>query len=137
VVFAIVQTKNESAAEVTSLVGDQFDRMIDTPVPAPELDARKATLIGTFSRSVETTEGLALQIGGLVARGRSPAELSTRIERLSGVDAEAVQRFARDNYATASRRVVVAGNASQFEAAIEAAVPGATSIKQADVDLDR
>lgn len=137
VVFAIVQTKNESAAEVTTLVADQFDRMIDTPVPAAELGARKATLIGTFSRSVETTEGLAVQIGALVARGRSPTDLSNRIERLSAVDADAVQRFARAHYATSSRRTVVAGNAIQFEAAIKAAVPGLTSIKQADVDLDR
>ena len=137
VVFAIVQTKNESAAEVTTLVADQFDRMIDTPTPATELAARKATLIGTFSRSVETTEGLAQQIGALVARRRSPAELTTRIERLSAVDADAVQRYARAHYATSSRRVVVAGNASQFEAAIRARVPDLTSIRQSDIDLDR
>ena len=54
-----MQTKNESAAEVVGLMQAEIDRLMTQPVGADELAARKTTLIGDFSRSVETTAGLA------------------------------------------------------------------------------
>ena len=85
-----VQTKNESAAEVVALVQAELDGLIAAPVPTEELGARKATLIGGFSRSVETTAGLTGALRSLVVTGRSPAELqhahrsAQRGERRSG-----------------------------------------------------
>ena len=48
--------------------------------------SRKLSLIGGFSRSVETTAGLASAIRSLVASERSPAELKTRIAALEAVE---------------------------------------------------
>ena len=96
-----VQTKNESAAEVVSLVQAQIDDLAAQPVPAAELAARQATLIGGFSRSVETTAGLAGRLGALVANGRPVAELKTRIAVLSAVDATAVQSYAKAHFGQA------------------------------------
>ena len=83
---AALQTKNESAAEVVSLLQGELDRVIQAPVPADELASRKLSLIGGFSRSVETTAGLASAIRSLVASERSPAELKTRIAAIEAVE---------------------------------------------------
>ncbi len=134
---ATVQTKNESATEVVALVQAEFDRIADTAVTADELAARKATLIGTFSRSVETTEGLAQQVAAMVALGLSPAELPRRLGQLSAVSDAQVLQYARSHFAASNRRIAVAGNAGQFESTLKAAVPALVSVKQAQLNLDR
>ena len=122
--LASAQTKNESAAEVLQLLHAQLDSLLQAPVPADELAARKATIIGNLSRSVETTAGLAGQVSALVTAGLPPDALRGRIAALSAVDAAAVQRYARQHFGPDQRRAVVAGDAAQFEAALRAAVPG-------------
>jgi zinc protease len=125
---ATAQTKNESAAEVLALMHAQLDSLLQAPVPADELAARKATIIGNLSRSVETTAGLAGQLATLVAAGLPPDALRGRIAALSSVDAAAVQTFARQHYGTDQRRAVVAGDAAQFEAALRKGVPGLVKV---------
>ena len=137
IVRATVQTKTESAPEVVSLVQAELDRLVDEAVPPAELEARKATLIGVFSRSVETTAGLGTTIADLVALGRSPDELPTLIDRLSAVDSGALQRFAKARYTRAGRRVVVAGDASRFEAGLRTVTPDLVTIRQSDLDLEK
>jgi len=137
IVRATAQTKTDSATEVVGLVQKEIDRLIDEPVPTAELDARKATLIGVFSRSVETTAGLGRTIEDFIALGRSPAELTTLIDRLSTVDSDEVQRFARARYTLSARRIAVAGDAGKFEAGLRTTVPNLVSIKQSELDLDR
>lgn len=126
--LASAQTKNESAAEVLQLVHAQIDSLLQAPVPDDELAARKATLIGNLSRSVETTAGLAGQVAALVTAGLPPDALRGRIAALSAVDAAAVQRYARKHFAAEQRRAVVAGDAAQFEPALRAAVPGLVKV---------
>jgi len=132
-----VQTKNESAAEVVALVQAEFDRLMAQPVPADELAARKTTLIGNFSRSVETTAGLASAIRGLVVARRPAAELKSRIGELEAVSSADVERYAATNLGVARRRVAVAGEASAFAAALKAAQPGLVTIGQDALDLER
>lgn len=126
--LASAQTKNESAAEVLQLMHAQMDSLLQAPVPEDELAARKATIIGNLSRSVETTAGLAGQVSALVASGLPPDALRGRIAALSAVDAAAVQRYARQHFATDQRRAVVAGDAAQFEAALRAVEPGLVKV---------
>ncbi len=126
--LASTQTKNESAAEVLQLVHTQLDSLLQAPVPADELAARKATLIGNLSRSVETTAGLAAQVAALVTAGLPPDALRARIGALSAVDAAAVQRYARQHLGAEQRRAVVAGDAAQFEPALRAAAQGLVKV---------
>jgi zinc protease len=93
-----LQTKNESTAEAVSLLQGELDRIRQTPVPADELTSRKLSLIGGFSRSVETTAGLASAIRSLVASGRAPADLKTRIAALEAVEPADVQRYAATHF---------------------------------------
>lgn len=133
----VVQTKNESAAEVVALVQAELDRLAATKVGDDELAARKATLIGDFSRSVETTAGLGAAVKSLIVAGLPPGELRTRIQALSAVSAGDVQRYATANLAAAGRRVVVAGDVSKFTDALSAASPGLVVVPAARLDLDR
>jgi zinc protease len=126
--LASAQTKNESAAEVLQLMHTQLDSLLQAPVPGDELTARRATLIGNLSRSVETTAGLAGQVAALVTAGLPPDALRGRIAALEAVDAAAVQRYARQHFGADQRRAVVAGNAAQFEPALRAAVPGLVKV---------
>jgi len=132
-----VQTKNESAAEVVGLVQAEIDRLMKEPIPADELAARKLTLIGGFSRSVETTAGLATAIRALVVANRSPSELKERIGQLEAVSAADVQRYAAANLGSAHRRLAVAGEASAFGAALKASEPGLVIVGQDALDLER
>ncbi len=132
-----VQTKNESAAEVVGLVEAEIDRLASQPVGADELAARKTTLIGNFSRSVETTAGLASAIGGLVVANRPTAELKTRIESLQAVSSEEIQRYAAAHFGAANRRMAVAGEARIFAAALQPKLPGAVTVAQDALDLER
>ncbi len=134
---AAVQTKNESAATVLSLVQAEFDKLIATPVGADELAARKATLIGGFSRAVETTAGLGAVLRSLIVAGLPLAEAGKRIDNLASVTAGDVQRLAVSNLGRAGRRVVVAGDAAKFQTELQAGLPGAAVVNAGELDLER
>ena len=132
-----VQTKNESAAEVLGLVQTELDGMMKAAVPAEELAARKATLIGGFSRSVETTAGLNDAVAALVVSGRPMAELTRRVDMLSAVGAAEVQAFAANTLGPAGRRIVVAGEAAQFLEALKAQAGNPALVRQDALDLEQ
>jgi zinc protease len=134
---ASVQTKNESATEVVGLLQGELDRLTREPVPADELDARKAELVGGFSRSVETTAGLASAVRGLVVTGRSPKELRTRIASLEAVSADDVQRYAAAHLGPAERRIAVVGIADRFAEGLKATRPGLVVMRADALDFDR
>ena len=131
-----VQTKNPSATEVVGLIAAELDALIASPVPEEELAARKATLIGDYSRSLETTQGLGAQVAALAVAGLPLLELTQRIPQLTQVGASDVQRFAVRYLGRAKRRIVVAGVASEFEAALKA-MPGHVVVVQPhELDLE-
>ncbi|MDP9043259.1 MAG: insulinase family protein, partial [Pseudomonadota bacterium] len=133
---AVVQTKNESAAEVVRLVQAELDRLATDAVEPTELDARKATLIGEVSRSVETTAGLAGSVASLVVDGRPLSELRTRIDALNAVDSGAVLRYAAQHFDAAGRHVVVAGQTTRFAEALRSAAADLVIIPAGRLDLD-
>ena len=140
-----VQTRNASAAEVVALVRTELDALIDTPVPAAELAARKAALAGAFGRSIETTAGLGSALRSLVVAGVPVSELQARIEAVSTVSAEAVQRFAAAHLGAGARRVVVAGEALEFAPSLQAQAqtpsrslaPRLVTLTPATLDVER
>jgi len=131
-----VQTKNPSAAEVVGLVSGELDRLMHTPVPAEELAARKANLIGGFSRSLETTSGLADEVVALQIAGLPASDLVQRIPELEEVSISDVQAFAMKNFDAARRRAVVAGVASEFEAGLKPLAPKVVVVPQGKLDLE-
>src|SRR5699024_5858217 len=80
--MALVQTKNPPAAAVVNLIGSESARLGTSPVPDTELAARKATLTGSYGRSLETTGGLASRVGTLALYDIDPAQISQYIRRV-------------------------------------------------------
>jgi zinc protease len=119
-----------------ALVQLALDELIGTPVPDAELAARKATLIGNFSRSVETTAGLAGAVSSLVVAGLDPAELRGRIAAIEAVTPADVQRYAMANLSSKARRVVVAGEAARFGEALKAVAPGLVVLPADKIDAE-
>jgi zinc protease len=133
----IVQTQNASATEVVGLVQHELDRLIAAPVEAAELDARKAALIGGFSRAVETTAGLGAGVASLIVAGLPVAELGRRIDALAAVQAGDLQALAAVLLAPERRRVVVAGDGAKIADALTAALPGLQRVPAAALALER
>lgn len=131
-----VQTKNPSAAEVVGLIDTELDRLMSTPVPADELEARRASLIGGFSRSLETTQGLAAQVAALAIDGLPMADLTQRIDKLSAVTPKDVQAFAAQHFGADARRTVVAGVAAEFLPALQHDKANVVTLPQAALDLE-
>ncbi len=134
--LASAQTKNPSAPQVVGLMLGEFKRLGSTHVPAGELAARKATLIGGYGRSLETTAGLALQVGELAVYGVPLNEVGKYIEHVQAVTPKQIETYAQQHLDGKGEHVVVVGDASQFAAAIRKAHPHAELLQSTALDLD-
>ena len=135
-VAARTQTKNETADEAVQLIAEQMTRMGAEPVPAAELDTRKAVLVGNFGRTVETTDGIAGIIGGYVLQGVPLAELGRYTGAVEGVSPTAVQRAAAALLDPTRASVVVVGDAKQFVEPLRKLYPKLEVIPEASLDLN-
>lgn len=134
--LASAQTKNPSAPQVVALMQGEFARLRDTPVPADELAARKATLIGGYGRSLETTAGLAGQVGGLAVYGVDLAEVGRYIDRVQAVTPAQIQAYAAQHLGADGTHVVVVGDAEKFGAELAKAHPDTVTLESDKLDLD-
>lgn len=134
--LATAQTKNPSAAQVVELMLGEFRRLGDSRVGADELAARKATLIGGYGRSLETTAGLAEQVGELAVYGVPLDEVGKYIARVQAVTPKQIEKYAGRHLDAGAGTVVVVGDAAQFAPAIRQAHPQATLLESTALDLD-
>lgn len=135
--LASAQTKNPSAVQVVELMQGEFDRLGKTPVPASELAARKATLVGTYGRSLETTAGLAGQVGDLALYRIDLADIGRYSDRVQAVTPAQIQGYARSHLSQEGRHVVVVGDASVFGSALRTRYPHSVRLEMTSLDLDR
>lgn len=136
IVTASTQTKNPSAPEVVALLAAEMKRMADAPVPAAELDTRKAVLVGSFGRRIERTDGIAAALADYVAEGVPLDTLRSYIPSIQGVDPAVVQAAARKVLDPASASIVVVGDAKQFIDALRKTYPQVEVIPVAALNLD-
>ena len=132
--LASAQTKNPSAPQVVDLMLGEFARLGTTPVAPDELSARKATLVGGYGRSLETTAGLAAQVGDLAVYDLDLADIGRYIQRVQAVTPAQVQAYAKAHLGDA--RVVVVGDAAQFGDALKQAHPQVQVLASDAIDLD-
>lgn len=129
--IARTQTKHESGPQVAQLMIDELLRVAREDAPVAELDARKATMVGSFTRQLDTTAALADQVASQWFQGRPLDALGRYVDDVMAVTPAQVREFAA-KYWTAERvRVVIAG-----------VVPASSSgdsrrIPMADLDLDQ
>ena len=132
--LASAQTKNPSAPQVVDLMLGEFARLGSTKVAADELSARKATLVGGYGRSLETTAGLAAQVGDLAVYDLDLADIGRYIQRVQAVTPAQVQAYAKAHLGDA--HVVVVGDAAQFGTALKQAHPQVQVLASDAIDLD-
>ncbi len=131
------QTKNESAAEVAELMIDELRKLSATPVAESELTPRKSGLTGPFGLSLETTGGLAGEIGELYGFGISSGELNNYVANVNGVTGAQIKDFAFGNLLGGD--IVIVGDYSMFKADLAKRFPKMTVdvIKADDLDLSK
>ena len=130
------QTKNESAAQVLDLMGEQMKALAAAPAGAEELKARKSVLVGGFGRSLATTGGLADILGNLALYGVPLDEITRYTAKVEAVDAGQVQAFAGKVMDPAQASVIVAGDAKAFTADLKTRRPDLEVIPASELDLD-
>ncbi|MFC5436071.1 M16 family metallopeptidase [Rhodanobacter umsongensis] len=134
--LASAQTKNPSAAQVVELMLGEFKRLGGTRVSADELAARKATLIGSYGRSLETTAGLAEQVGELAVYGVPLDEIGRYVAQVQAVTPRQIEKYAGKHLDAGAGTVVVVGDAAQFAADIRKTHPQAALLESTALDLD-
>jgi zinc protease len=136
IVTASTQTKNPSAPEVVSLIAAEMKRMATEPVPAAELDTRKAVLVGSFGRRIERTDGIAGALADYVAEGVPLDTLRSYIPSIQGVNPAAVQAAAKKVLDPTGASIVVVGDSKQFIDALRKTYPQVEVIPAASLNLD-
>jgi zinc protease len=133
---ASAQTKNQSGAEVASLLVGELTRLSSEAVSETELTPRKAVVIGNFGRSLETTEGLVGQVASLALYGLSLDEINRYIASVQGVTAAQIQKFAGSRLGAADAAIVIVGDAKDFIEPLRKQFPEVEVIKRDELDLD-
>jgi len=136
-VIASAQTRNDAAVQVYELMRAEIVRMGAELAPAAELNARKAVLIGSFGRSVETTAGLAGQISTLALFGLPPERLNTYVADISAVTPEQARAAAQRYLQADQADLVVVGDAQHFYDGIRRLRRNAERIPVDQLNLDR
>jgi zinc protease len=118
---ANAQTQHATAREVAQLMRDEILRVAREEAGEAELAARKATLVGSFTRQLETTSGLAGQVASQYFQGRPVTELARYVDEVLAVTPAQVRRFASSVWQPENLRTVIAGELPAL--ADETAVP--------------
>lgn len=107
---AHAQTQHATAREVAALMRDEVLRVAREDAGEAELSARKAGLLGSFARQLETTEGLAGQVASQYFQGRPVSELGRYADDVLAVTPAQVRRFAASVWQPGNLRTVIAGD---------------------------
>jgi zinc protease len=133
---ASAQTKNQSGAEVASLLVGELTRLSSEAVTEAELMPRKAVVIGGFGRSLETTEGLVAQVASLALYGLSLDEINRYIASVQAVTPAQIQKFAGSRLGASDANIVIVGDAKEFIEPLRKQFPNVEVIKREDLDLN-
>ncbi len=135
-IIASAQTRNDAAVQVYELMRAEIGRIGAAPAEDAELTARKAVLIGSFGRSVETTSGIAGQISTLALYGLPPERLNTYVSDVSSVTPQQAQAAAQRYFDPDRADLVVVGDAQHFYNALRRVRPNAERIPVSELNLD-
>lgn len=134
--IAVTQTKNESGAEVASLLMTELTKLSSDSIPDTELTPRKAALIGNYARQLETTEGMVTQIASLALYGLNLDEINSYIKNVEGVKADEIQKFAGARLDAKTADIIIVGKASDFLPELRKRFPNVEVIPEDELDLN-
>jgi zinc protease len=134
--MASAQTKNQSGAEVASLALAEIGKLATGELLDSEMSTRKASLLGGFARSMETTGGVVSQFGTLAMYGVPLDEINRYIGSVQAVKAADVKSFAASRLNADSTSVVIVGNAKEFLPDLRKQFSNVEVISVTDLDLN-
>jgi len=134
--LASAQTKNESGAQVATLLLGEIARLSSAPPNETELTPRKAVLIGNFSRNLETVNGLVAQVASLALYGLGLDEINRYTGNVQGVTTGDVQKFAGTRLDAKTSNIIVVGNAKAFLPELQKNYQNVEVIPVAEMDLN-
>ena len=106
------------------------------PPTSEELAARRAALIGSLARRLDTDEGLNARLGELWAQGIGLGELHGFAAGIAGVEGADVQQFVQRHWPAAALRTLVVGPLEAAGPALAGLDPKALRLAAADLVLD-
>lgn len=133
---AATQTKNPSAPEVVSIIATEMQRLGSQTATPSELGTRKAVLVGSFGRAIETNSGIAGLIGDYVIEQVGIDELTRFIPSIERVDPAAVQAAAARLFDTKAASIVIVGDAKSFVEPLRKSYPSLEIISASALKLD-
>lgn len=133
--LARTETKHETAAEVVSIIVAELNRLATADVAENELTPRKATLIGNFGQSLETTSGIVNRVSTLALYALPLSDINRYVSGVQSVTAEQVRKFAASNLGGKDVHVVVVGDAKQFLEPLKKQFGNVQVIPSAELDL--
>ena len=133
---ASAQTKNPSGAEVAALTLAEISNLATGELLDKELATRKASLLGGFARSMETTNGVVNQFASLANYGVPLDEINRYIANVQAVKATDVKTFAAARLNATSTSVVIVGKATDFLPELQKQFPKVEVIPATDLDLN-
>jgi zinc protease len=134
--LASAQTKNESGAVVADLLMGEISRLSSAPPADVELTPRKAVLIGSFSRNLETVSGLVAQVASLALHGMGLDEINRYINNVQAITTTDIQKFAGTRLDAKTSNIIIVGNAKAFLPELQKKYPNVEVIPVAELDLN-
>ena len=134
--IAQARTAPRHAAEVVQLMRERVLSPGREPPTPEELAARRAALIGSLARRLDTDEGLNARLGELWAQGIGLGELHGFAAGIAGVEGADVQRFVQRHWPAAALRTLVVGPLEAAGPALAGLDPKALRLAAADLVLD-
>ncbi|HEX8216281.1 MAG TPA: pitrilysin family protein [Allosphingosinicella sp.] len=135
-VTATTQTRNETAAEVLALILAEMRRLGAEPIPASEIEVRRAVILGGYGRNAETSEGIAELIANYVMSGVGPDEIGRYQRAVLGVAPTDAQAAAVELLGPEGATMVIVGDARLFLDRLRRERRNVTVIPIAELNLD-
>jgi zinc protease len=125
-----VRTNATDSALVEAIA--EYRRIVNEPVPAPELQGAVNNLVSGFPNAVQSVQGLTGRLQNLIIWGLPMDFYATYRERLAAVTPEDVRRVAGSKLKPDNLVVIVAGDLSKIEAPIRARNLGTVEVWDPD-----
>ncbi|MEY2506998.1 MAG: zinc protease [Verrucomicrobiota bacterium] len=133
---ATAQTKNQSAAEVATLMQIELKRLKSEPVAGDELKSRQAVLTGSYARSLETNGGFVGKLSAMIANDLPLDTINKFIPSINAVTSADVTAFAAKYFDTPPSLIII-GKAADFIGPLKKDFPDVKVIPVPELDLNR
>ena len=133
---ASAQTRNDAVVAVADLILEEIGRMGSQTVTEADLGPRRAVMLGSFGRSLETVDGLGGLVANLALYDLPMSELAAYAGNVRAVTPEQIQAAFARHLPGSEASLVIVGDASMFIEALRAKYPSVEVIPVSALNLD-